>query len=118
MSVGESEDGYLRVDEILGLDLHAGLVVLSGCRTGLGRLSGDGILGMSRAFLYAGTPTIVVSQWDVSDRATGYLMDHFYAALASGEGKAQALRTAQIATRRRFPNPSLWAGFVLIGEPR
>lgn len=112
------EDGYLRVGEILGMDLHAELVVLSGCRTGLGRLSGDGILGFTRAFLYAGTSSIIVSQWDVSDRATAPLMDRFYAAWRGGLGKAAALRRAELDARRRFPNPSAWASFVLVGEPR
>ena len=112
------EDGYLRVAEIFGLDLRAGLVVLSGCRTGLGRLSGDGILGFTRAFLYAGTPSVIVSQWDVSDRATAALMDGFYGAWRGGRGKAAALRRAELDARRRFPNPSAWAAFVLVGEPR
>ena len=112
------DDGYLRVGEILGMELHADLVVLSGCRTGLGRLSGDGILGFSRAFLYAGTPSIVVSQWDVSDRATAALMGRFYAEWRDGTGKARALRRAALETRRRFPNPSAWAAFVLVGDPR
>ena len=112
------EDGYLRVAEIFGLDLRAGLVVLSGCRTGLGKLSGDGILGFTRAFLYAGTPSVVVSQWDVSDRATAVLMDRFYAEWRGGRGKAAALRRAELDARRRFPNPSAWAAFVLVGEPR
>jgi len=117
LAAGEGEDGYLRADEILGLRLHADLVVLSGCSTGLGEVTGEGILGLTRAFLYAGTPSIVVSLWDVSDRATAFLMDRFYAALRSGAGKARALRTAELAARRRFHRPELWAGFVLVGEP-
>ncbi|MGE5278072.1 MAG: CHAT domain-containing protein [Acidobacteriota bacterium] len=117
LSAGEGEDGYLRADEILGLDLHADLVVLSGCSTGVGEVTGEGILGLTRAFLYAGTPSIVVSLWDVSDRATAFLMDRFYAALRSGLGKARALRTAQLAARRRFRDPARWAGFSLVGEP-
>ena len=115
---GEGEDGYLRVDEIAGLDLHADLVVLSGCRTGLGRLSGDGILGFTRAFLYAGARSIVVSQWDVSDQATAGFMDRFYAQLAAGRGKAEALARAQRAAWRRGEPSSLWAAFILVGEPR
>ncbi len=114
---GDGEDGYLRVDEIVSLDLHADLVVLSGCRTGLGKLSGDGILGFTRAFLYAGTPSIVVSLWDVSDRATADMMDHFYRALQKGLSKARALREALLDARRRFSSPSVWAAFVLVGEP-
>ena len=95
LASGDGEDGYLRVDEILSLPLAADLVVLSGCSTGLGRLSGDGIVGLSRAFIYAGTPAVVVSQWDVSDRATAYLMDQFYRSLQLGRGTADALRTAR-----------------------
>lgn len=115
---GAEDDGYLRLDEVFGLELRADLVVLSGCSTGLGRLTGDGIFGLARGFMYAGTPSVVVSFWDVSDRATAWLMDHFYASLATGRSKASALAAAQRATRARFPHPALWAGFVLVGEPR
>lgn len=118
LAPGGGEDGYLRVDEIFSLALQADLVVLSGCSTGLGKSSGDGIIGLGRAFIYAGTPSVVVSQWDVSDRATTYLMDQFYASLRKGRGPAAALRDAQMATRAQFPNPALWAAFVAIGEPR
>ncbi len=117
LAAGDGEDGFLRVDEVFGLDLHADLVVLSGCSTGLGRLSGDGVLGLTRAFLYAGTPSVVVSLWDVSDRATSDLMDRFYAGLAAGRNKAHALRSAQLALRALHPDPALWAAFILIGEP-
>jgi CHAT domain-containing protein len=118
LAPGGGEDGYLRVDEIFSLSLSADLVVLSGCSTGLGRASGDGVIGLGRAFIYAGTPAVIVSQWDVSDRATAFLMDRFYQALAAGGGPAAALRTAQLAARARYPNPALWAAFVAIGEPR
>ena len=117
LAEGGGEDGALRVAEAFGLRLHADLVVLSGCSTGLGKVTGDGILGLARAFLYAGTPSVVVSQWDVSDRATAFLMDRFYAGMQAGHGKARSLREAQIATRARFPHPALWAAFSLVGEP-
>jgi CHAT domain-containing protein/tetratricopeptide (TPR) repeat protein len=117
LSSGEGEDGYLRADEIFGLSLNADLVVLSGCSTGLGKLSGDGVIGLSRAFIYAGTPAVVVSQWDVSDRSTAHLMDQFYARLAQQRGAAAALRLAQLETRRRFADPALWAAFLVVGEP-
>jgi CHAT domain-containing protein len=116
LAAGDGEDGFLKLSEAFGLDLRADLVVLSGCSTGRGKLTGDGILGLSRAFLYAGTPSVVVSQWDVSDLATSFLMDHFYAGLRAGRGKAEALRQAQLATLRRYPHPALWAAFVLLGE--
>jgi CHAT domain-containing protein len=114
---GGNDDGYLRVDEIFGMTLAARLVVLSGCSTGLGRLTGDGVLGMTRAFVYAGTPAVIVSQWDVGDRATSILMHRFYAELLRGRTTAQALRVAALATRARFPSPSDWAAFELVGEP-
>jgi CHAT domain-containing protein len=117
LSAGGGEDGWLKASEAFGLDLRADLVVLSGCSTGLGKVTGDGILGLARAFLYAGTPTVVVSQWDVSDVATAFLMDHFYAELRAGQSKARALRHAQLATLRRYRHPALWAAFSLAGEP-
>jgi CHAT domain-containing protein len=118
LAAGDGEDGWLRASEVFGLDLRADLVVLSGCSTGLGKLTGDGILGLARAFLYAGTPSVVVSQWDVSDRATAFAMDRFYAALRAEPSKAHALRAAQLAALARFRHPALWAAFVLVGEPR
>ncbi len=118
LAEGDGEDGYLRVDEMFNLDLSAQLVVLSGCSTALGRLTGDGVIGMSRALLYAGTPTVIVSQWSVSDRTTVTLMDRFYEALAAGRGPAQALRLAALATRRAHPQLSAWSAFQVIGEPR
>jgi CHAT domain-containing protein/Tfp pilus assembly protein PilF len=117
LAAGGGEDGYLRTDEVFALDLEADLAVLSGCSTGLGRLTGDGLVGLTRAFLYAGAPSVVVSLWDVSDRATAFLMDRFYAQLRAGRGKAAALRAAQLASRRRFGHAALWAAFVLVGEP-
>jgi CHAT domain-containing protein len=116
-SAGAGEDGYLRVDEIFNLDLSAELVVLSGCSTGLGKLTGDGIVGLTRAFLYAGTPAVVVSQWNVSDRATSQLMDRFYGELSRGASRAEALRTAALAVRKQFHHPAFWAAFQLVGEP-
>lgn len=117
LAAGAGEDGWLKASEAFGLDLRADLVVLSGCSTGLGKVTGDGILGLARAFLYAGTPTVVVSQWDVSDVATAFLMDRFYAGLRSGRGKARSLRDAQLAAFRRYRHPALWAAFSLAGEP-
>jgi CHAT domain-containing protein len=118
LTEGSGEDGYLRAAEIYGLELTADLVVLSGCATARGRLTGDGVFGLPRAFIYAGTPSVVASLWDVSDEATAFLMDRFYAELLRSGHKAGALRTAQLETRRRYPHPALWAPFVLIGEPR
>lgn len=117
LAAGDGEDGFLRVDEVLWMNLETDLVVLSGCSTGAGKLSGDGILGLTRAFLFAGTPSLIVTQWDIADDPTMVLMDRFYAELGKGEDKARALRQAQLATRKRFPHPAYWASFILIGEP-
>jgi CHAT domain-containing protein len=118
LAAGEGEDGYLRAAEIYGLELSADLVVLSGCSTARGRLTGDGVFGLPRAFMYAGAPSVMASLWDISDRATVFLMDRFYAELLRSGNKAGALRAAQLETRRRYPHPALWAPFVMIGEPR
>jgi CHAT domain-containing protein len=118
LSPGDGQDGWLRVSEVFGLALDAELVVLSGCSTGLGKLTGEGFLGLSRAFLYAGADELLVSLWDVSDRATAELMDAFYAARATGASDPVALREAQLVLRDRYPHPFLWAGFSLVGRAR
>ncbi len=111
-------DGLLTVGEVLDLQLQADLVVLSACQTGLGKVSGDGVLGLGRAFLYAGTPRVVVSLWSVPDEPTALLMATFYAGLRAGQAPADALRAAQSTTRAKFPDPRAWAAFAMVGEPR
>jgi CHAT domain-containing protein len=113
------KDKVLDLSDIFGLDLHnTSLVVLSGCETQLGRRSrGDDILGLSRAFIYAGSPSVIASLWSVDDAATQLLMVAFYTHLRQGQSKAEALRTAQIELRKQYPNPYYWAGFVLTGDP-
>lgn len=112
------QDGLLTAAEVFDLQLRADLVVLSACQTGLGKISGDGVLGLGRAFLYAGTPRVLVSLWNVPDEPTALLMGAFYAALKAGTPPAEALQQAQLQTRSRFAQPSAWAAFVLVGEPR
>ncbi|MBI3825936.1 MAG: CHAT domain-containing protein [Candidatus Rokubacteria bacterium] len=115
---GGGEDGRLEVRELFGLDLHARLVVLSACQTGLGKISsGDEIVGLQRAFLYAGTPAVVTTLWKVDDRASYELIRAFYDRLAQA-GAMEALRQAQIETMRAFPHPYAWAAFGLTGAPR
>lgn len=111
-------DGLLTMGEVLDLRLDADLVVLSACQTGLGKVSGDGVMGLGRAFLYAGTPRVVVSLWSVPDEPTALLMHTLYAGLRKGLPPAQALRQAMLATRVKYPGPAQWAAFELIGEPR
>lgn len=103
---------------MLGLDLHARLIVLSACETGLGKLSrGDELVGLQRAFLYAGTPAVVTTLWKVDDRASFELVRVFYERLAAAESAA-ALRQAQVAVMQTHAHPFAWAAFVLTGAPR
>jgi len=114
------EDGILQAHEIFDLRLGAGMVVLSACSTGLGKeLRGEGLVGLSRAFFYAGAPSVTVSLWRVDDVSTAELMIRFYERLVGGEGRAAALRHAKLELLRKpaWANPYHWAPFVLIGEP-
>jgi CHAT domain-containing protein/tetratricopeptide (TPR) repeat protein len=119
---GRPRDGVLRLNEIFGLSLSAELVVLSGCETGLGRqVRGEGLVGLTRAFMYAGAPRVVSSLWRVDDQATAQLMTRFYRhMLAGGQRPAAALRAAQreLARDPRWAAPYFWAGFVLHGDWR
>lgn len=112
---GDGEDGRLEVREVFGLELHARLVVLSACETGLGQLnSGDELIGLQRAFLYAGTPTVVTTLWKIDDRASYELIRAFYDHLQRA-GPAEALQRAQRDTMRAFPHPFAWAAFGVTG---
>jgi tetratricopeptide (TPR) repeat protein len=117
-SEGE-QDGLLEVREIYSLDLSAtDLVVLSACETNVGQLSaGDEVVGLTRAFFFAGTPTVIASLWNVDDEATAVLMESFYSHLQAGLGKAEALKQAQVEVREEYPSPYYWAAFVLSGDP-
>jgi tetratricopeptide (TPR) repeat protein len=110
------DTGFLTTREIQSLKLNADLVVLSACDTALGKMSGDGILGLSRSFTTAGIPSVVVSLWAISDDSTAYLMEHFYQRLQAGEGKAKSLRGAMLDTMNKYPAPLNWAAFELMGE--
>jgi CHAT domain-containing protein len=111
-------EGRSRRGGIFWVDLNARVVVLSACETGLGKLSkGDELVGLQRAFLYAGTPAVVTTLWKVDDRASYYLMQAFYDNLDES-GPAAALRKAQLATMRDFPHPFAWAAYGLTGVPK
>ncbi len=111
------EDGILQVYEIFQLKLNADLVVLSACETGLGReVNGEGLIGLTRAFIYAGTPSLLVSLWKVDDEKTADLMIRFYTHLKAGKSKAAALRQAQLDLIETVGTPYFWAPFVLIGK--
>jgi CHAT domain-containing protein len=120
---GRAQDGFLRAGEIFRLRLPVELVVLSGCRTGLGRQTGgEGMVGLTQGFMYAGAARVMVSLWDVNDAATAELMARFYKAMLGGErlSPAGALRAAQISVwqDKRWQSPYYWSAFVLQGEPR
>jgi CHAT domain-containing protein len=143
LAPGDGEDGLLTSAEILEMDLQAELAILSACDTGRGRITGDGVVGLSRALITAGVPSVMVSLWAVNDDSTSILMQRFYEFLATGElTKAEALRQAQLSLlydedvetrleavragarpqyREGFEpvgnrHPYHWAPFVLIGH--
>jgi len=117
---GRPIPGDLRLREIYTLDLAADLVVLSGCRTALGRVvRGDGLVGLTRGFFYAGAQRLVVSLWDVDDEATAEFMALFYRGLVESRlPVSEALQQAQLELRRneRWEIPYYWAGFILQGD--
>jgi CHAT domain-containing protein/Tfp pilus assembly protein PilF len=119
---GLPQDGFLRLHEIYNLKLEADLVVLSACQTALGKeIKGEGLVGLTRGFMYAGALRVVASMWEVSDSATAELMKRFYQnMLHRGLRPAAALRAAQISLskERQWTAPFYWAGFVLQGEWR
>ncbi|MDF0554799.1 CHAT domain-containing tetratricopeptide repeat protein [Kamptonema sp. UHCC 0994] len=109
-------DGLLTSREILQMKLNAELVVLSACDTGKGRITGDGIIGLSRALFTAGVPSAIVSLWPINDGSTAFLMANFYQNLQQNPNKAQALRQAMLVTMKKYPDPRSWAAFTLMGE--
>jgi CHAT domain-containing protein/tetratricopeptide (TPR) repeat protein len=116
---GENDDGSVAVADVYGLTLpKTSLAVLSACETQLGpRSKGDDIIGLNRAFIYAGAPSVMASLWSVDDESTSVLMEAFYTHLRQGDHKARALQAAQRETRARYPHPYYWAAFVLTGDP-
>jgi CHAT domain-containing protein len=116
LSPTETEDGFLTVSEVFGLDLSARLVTLSACETGLASISaGDDLVGMSRAFLYAGASSVVVSLWSVADQPTAYLMTRFYE-YQKDHSLSEALTMAQREVMKKYHAPYYWAPFQLIGK--
>jgi CHAT domain-containing protein len=117
---GMSRDGFLRLHNIYNMELSADLVVMSGCRTGLGRnVKGEGVVGLASGFMYAGAKSVVSSLWKVDDDATAELMGHFYTAMLKDDlPPAAALRTAKqkIWKQERWHAPFYWAAFTLQGE--
>jgi CHAT domain-containing protein len=117
---GQAQNGFLRLYEIYNLKLGADLVVLSACQTAVGQeVRGEGLLGLTRGFMYAGAPRVVATLWQVDDRATSELMKRFYQKML-GEGlrPAAALKAAQVSMQsdKRWSSPHFWAAFTLHGD--
>jgi hypothetical protein len=122
LAPGGGDDGVLQMNEVFALRLPVRLVVLSACRSGLGTaIRGEGMIGLTQAFLHAGARALVVSLWNVGDRPAADFMDRFYADLERGAPPAAALRGAKLAALRSAApsdrHPGHWAAFVLIGDP-
>ncbi len=119
---GQPQNGFLRANDIYNLKLPAELVVLSACQTGLGKeVKGEGLVGLTRGFMYAGAARVVVSLWNVNDKATADLMTRFYEKmLQQGERPAAALRAAQVEMwkQKQWHSPYYWAAFTMQGEWR
>ena len=115
LAPGNGEDGLLTAAEIYDLSLSAELVVLSACDTGRGSITGDGVVGLSRAFIQAGVPQIMVSLWAVPDAPTAELMTIFYEQRELTDSDTQALRQSMLIMLEAYPNPRDWAAFILIG---
>jgi CHAT domain-containing protein/tetratricopeptide (TPR) repeat protein len=115
----EAEDGILTAEDVTAMDLsNTELVVLSACETGLGEvLTGEGVFGLRRAFVQAGSQTLVMSLWKVPDEQTKELMVDFYNLLICGKPRAEALREAQLAMKEKYPDPYYWGAFICQGNP-
>jgi CHAT domain-containing protein/tetratricopeptide (TPR) repeat protein len=118
---GKTRDGFLKLQDIYDMKLRADLVVLSGCETGLGEeINGEGLVGLTRGFMYAGASRVVASLWSISDLATATLMAEFYKSMENGLRPAAALRAAQIQMwkQQQWKSPYYWAAFQIQGEWR
>jgi CHAT domain-containing protein len=118
---GRQQDGFLRLQEIYNMNLPAELVVLSACQTALGKdIRGEGLVGLTRGFMYAGAARVMASLWKIEDRGTAELMKEFYKGMLGPKGlkASAALREAQLALwkQKRWESPYYWGAFVLQGE--
>jgi CHAT domain-containing protein len=116
LGTSELDDGWLTSEEIINLNLKAELVVLSGNDTAIGKVTNDGVIGLSRSFFTVGATSVIGSLWAVLDMETAFLMTEFYKELSKNPDKAAALRQAMLTTMKKYPNPMSWAGFTLIGN--
>ncbi len=123
-SIDSTENNFLQAYEISNMELHADLVVLSACQTGYGKFEqGNGIASLARSFMYAGVPSLVVSLWQVDDKATSIIMKNFYTHLAYGSNQAEALRKAKLeyinqVNDHAWAHPAYWSPFIQIGNSK
>jgi len=116
------KDGYLTMGDVFGLKLNADLVSLSACNTGRGsQVKGEGVIGLTRAFMYAGTLAVAVTLWSVESQSAKELNVGMYRYLSQGHGRAQALREIKLAMLRgekgdEYRYPFFWAALVVFGE--
>jgi CHAT domain-containing protein/tetratricopeptide (TPR) repeat protein len=117
LAESKDEDGLLTARRVMSMSLPADLVTLSACQTGLGKISGDGMIGLSRAFLVAGARSVLVSQWSVSDQATAELMTAFYRSFIALDDKAIAMQQAmqEVRSKSKYDHPRYWAAFLVFG---
>jgi CHAT domain-containing protein/Tfp pilus assembly protein PilF len=123
MNEASTEDGILQINEILNLKLNADMVVLSACQTARGKLyRGEGIVGIARAFFYAGSSSVTVCLWNINDRTTAGFMKDFYSGLVNGKDKKDALQQAKLnmirSEIRAYRHPYYWAPYIVIGNYR
>ena len=110
-------DGYVTALDLFSMNCQTNLVVMSGCKSGLGQVGGsDDLLGLMRGFFYAGARSLLLSLWNVNDESTVRLMKAFYAEWITGAPKAKALQKAMQTVRDAYPNPFYWAPFLLVGK--
>jgi CHAT domain-containing protein len=122
-SEGTSDDGMLNVYEIYNMKLNADMILLSSCNTGFGKMiTGEGVMSLARAFMYAGSPSVIMSLWDIDDRSTSEIVVSFYEKMFEGKSKEAALREAKLEylkdSDQYTANPLLWGGLVSIGDQK
>ncbi|MGO9119753.1 MAG: CHAT domain-containing protein, partial [Desulfomonilaceae bacterium] len=114
----EGQDGFLRMTEVMGLKMNCDVAALTACQTGLGRhISGEGTMGMGRAFQYAGAKSVLMSLWSVAEKSSVEMVESFFKHLKDGKNKLEALRLARDEIRKAgYDHPFFWAPFILVGE--
>ncbi|MGH7966641.1 MAG: CHAT domain-containing protein, partial [Candidatus Binatia bacterium] len=117
-STEREQDGFLTMSEVMGLKLNAEVAALTACNTGVGKnLTGEGVMGMGRAFQYAGAKTVLMSLWSVEEESTTLLTEKFFTYVHEGKGKLDALRQARADVRKAgYEHPFFWAPFIVVGE--